>query len=182
LRAPRQPKLYSRKRAKFAYPSNIDSRSGANAQCRFENQFVSIQLLQIFARKLLLGRLLQQNLPLTDILTNLITNRQHHQIGVDFPSHSIISSLRAAGTTPGLLASPRHSRRLHRACRRISRMPLRCIFFATPSGGYKEALKSYGSTPQPFDPVIGDVPRWENQPERVRAGPADSRLAARSFA
>jgi hypothetical protein len=25
-------------------------------------------------------------------------------------------------------------------------MPLRCIFFATPSGGYKEALKSYGST------------------------------------
>ena len=113
---------------------------------RFENQFVSIQLLQIFARKLLLGRLLQQNLPLTDILTNLITNRQHHQIGVDFPSHSIISSLRAAGTTPGLLASPRHSRRLHRACRRISRMPLRCVFFATPSGGYKEALKSYGST------------------------------------
>ncbi len=34
-------------------------------------------------------------MPLTDTLTNLITNRQHHQIGVDFPSHSIISSLRA---------------------------------------------------------------------------------------
>jgi hypothetical protein len=49
-------------------------------------------------------------------------------------------------------------------------MPLRCIFFATPSGGYKEALKSYGSTPQLVDPVIRDVPRLENQPERVRAG------------
>jgi len=114
-------------------------------------------------------RLLQQNLPLGN------PDQLYYQSAApsnrsDFPSHSIISSLRAAGTTPGLLASPRHSRRLHRACRRISRMPLRCIFFATPSGGYKEALKSYGSTPQLVDPVIRDVPRLENQPERVRAG------------
>jgi hypothetical protein len=78
-------------------------------------------------------RLLQQNLPLTEILTNFITNRQHHQIGVIF---------------------------------RLTRSSRRCA----TSGGYKEALKSYGSTPQLVDPVIRDVPRLENQPERVRAG------------
>jgi hypothetical protein len=36
-------------------PSNIDSKSGANAQCRFESPFVPIRLLRIFARKLFLA-------------------------------------------------------------------------------------------------------------------------------
>jgi hypothetical protein len=46
---------YCCKRILRVRASNIDSRSGANAQRRFKNLFVPIRLLRIFTRKLLLA-------------------------------------------------------------------------------------------------------------------------------